>query len=342
VYVGWVDDSSGNLDVYLRRSVDGGRTFDPVINLSSNSGNSEFPSIEVEGPVVYTTWVDDTYGSSEISFRVSHDAGATFAEAINLSNSEGNSESPTIAAEGPDVYVLWHDDTGGNFDVFLRASHDSGKTFGPAINLSNSEGNAGFAVVVVDGASVSVAWIDLMNGRQDIFSAVSRDAGETFSSPVNLIKSDARSTLPTIDADGPLVCVSWIDEATDIEMYVSCSVEGQYFAEPISIARGENIRSNAIHVEGKDVYSFWLETGSSVNGLFLSASNDGGKTFAPSVNIALGKIDSGSIVAEGTNVYVLWSDSRCEDEACTMTTVNAYFGRSTNQGRTFEIPARLN
>ena len=41
----WQDNSTGNNEIYLRVSTDGGNTFGNTTNLSNNTGNSEFPKI---------------------------------------------------------------------------------------------------------------------------------------------------------------------------------------------------------------------------------------------------------------------------------------------------------
>ena len=341
-YVAWVDNTYGNSDVFFRRSTDGGKTFDDTMNLSNSNGNSEFPAIDAEGPAVYVVWVDATNGNDEILFRASRDAAATFDDTMNLSNNIGNSESPTVMAVGSNVYVTWHDDSDGNFDVLFRASYDTGKTFTPTINLSNSSGNSGFAVLTAAGSNVYVAWIDDTLGRQDVFFRVSKDGGITFEPAINLSNSKVKSTFPTMDADGPLVCVGWIDESMEMVMFTSCSMEGSEFREPVRISSGKVLKSNTIHVEGIGVYATWVDTSTAINGMFLRASSNAGSSFAPAVNIAVGKIEAASILVKGTNAYVLWSDKKCNDEECISVTVNAYFSRSTDRGLTFETPIRLN
>ena len=44
LYVAWQDSDSGNQEIFLRKSVDGGITFGQIINVSDNEGTSECPS----------------------------------------------------------------------------------------------------------------------------------------------------------------------------------------------------------------------------------------------------------------------------------------------------------
>src|SRR6187551_3837950 len=45
LYVVWSDDSTGNGDIYFKRSIDNGTTFESVENLSNSPGNSTDPQI---------------------------------------------------------------------------------------------------------------------------------------------------------------------------------------------------------------------------------------------------------------------------------------------------------
>src|SRR5919109_638554 len=59
VYVVWSDATTGNGDIYFKRSVDNGTTFDAAENISTNNTGSSFlPQISSVGNNVYIAWVD--------------------------------------------------------------------------------------------------------------------------------------------------------------------------------------------------------------------------------------------------------------------------------------------
>ena len=53
VYAVWADDTSGNREVLLTRSVDNGTSFDKIKNLSNNTSDSFNQEIAVFGDTVY-------------------------------------------------------------------------------------------------------------------------------------------------------------------------------------------------------------------------------------------------------------------------------------------------
>ena len=122
--------STGNDEIYLRKSSDGGITFGNATNLSDNVGNSQSPQIQALGNITFVVWQDNRTGNDEIYLRKSSDGGITFGNATNLSDNVGNSQSPQIQALGNITFVVWQDNSTGNDEIYLRKSSDGGITFG--------------------------------------------------------------------------------------------------------------------------------------------------------------------------------------------------------------------
>ena len=91
MYVVWIDNTSGNREIYFVRSTDGGATYDNIINLSRDTKDSHNQEIAAFGDKVYVVWTD----SSKILFKASTDRGATFNDLQIISNDVGK-PSPHI------------------------------------------------------------------------------------------------------------------------------------------------------------------------------------------------------------------------------------------------------
>src|SRR5215211_788902 len=113
VYVLWTDNTTGNGDIYFKRSVDNGTSFGNIENLSNSTGNSTDAQIAVNQNNVYVVWTDNTTGNGDIYFKRSVDNGTSFGNIENLSNSTGNSTDAQIAVNQNNVYVVWTDNTTG-------------------------------------------------------------------------------------------------------------------------------------------------------------------------------------------------------------------------------------
>ena len=134
IIIVWQDNSTGNNEIYLRKSKNAGATFSSKIILSNNTGNSEFPQIDTIGNKTLVVWQDNSNGNNEIYLRVSTDGGNTFGNTTNLSNNTGNSEFPKIDSVGKKIIIVWQDNSTGNNEINLRESADGGNTF---IDLKN-------------------------------------------------------------------------------------------------------------------------------------------------------------------------------------------------------------
>jgi hypothetical protein len=53
-------------------------------------------------------------------FRTSGDNGITFGNIQNLSNNPGRSSDPMIVSSGNSTYVVWQDNSSGNYEILFR------------------------------------------------------------------------------------------------------------------------------------------------------------------------------------------------------------------------------
>jgi hypothetical protein len=69
VHVAWYDDRDGNYQIYYRRSVDGGETWEPEFQLSQTLSNATNPALALSGGGVHVVWSDDSTGTYQIYYR---------------------------------------------------------------------------------------------------------------------------------------------------------------------------------------------------------------------------------------------------------------------------------
>jgi len=169
VYVAWTDCSSGNCEIYFRRSADGGATWQSAKRITNNTGNSDFSRIASSGSNIYLVWVDDIPGNFDIYFRKSVDGGGTWQTAQRLTNNAGNSYEPAIASSGSNVYVAWYDETPGNLEIYFRKSTDNGATWQTAIRLTNNSVGDSYSDITVGDVNVFVAWDEWVSTDYEIF-----------------------------------------------------------------------------------------------------------------------------------------------------------------------------
>jgi hypothetical protein len=100
-----------------------------------------FVPVVVSGDNIYIGWWTNNTenGNEEVMFRASNDAGQTFSDKINLSNSsQANSSRVEIAGEGDTVNVSWWETNQTSDIPVARISTDAGETFGPMLRLGTN------------------------------------------------------------------------------------------------------------------------------------------------------------------------------------------------------------
>jgi hypothetical protein len=91
------------------------------------------------GENVYIVWASNKTGTPDVMFRASTDAGQTYNDKINLSNSSNaDSTDAAISAEGGSITVTWWETNETSEEPLVRTSTDFGKSFGPIMNLATN------------------------------------------------------------------------------------------------------------------------------------------------------------------------------------------------------------
>jgi hypothetical protein len=156
--------------------------------------------LSAQGNNVYVSWWDNKTGDWQVFSRASNDNGKTFGDAVAL-KSIGNSPVKTlkappsdtisvdtvVATSGNNEYLVWWDNTTGNWEVSFAKSNDGGKTFGDSINISNSSDALSIgARMAAQGSNVYIAWIDIdkNTGQKQGMFRTSSNEGQSFEKPI--------------------------------------------------------------------------------------------------------------------------------------------------------------
>lgn len=270
VYAIWADDTSGNREVLLTRSMDNGRSFDKIKNLSNNTSDSFNQEIAVFGDTVYVVWLDqsDEDDETNILLKASGDGGETFGRTVNISSNANQETFPKVAAFEGSVYIAWNmaDDTldeRDNEGLFFVRSLDGGNNFDNIIKL-NHENDFGELQISAFDETVYVAFGGLhsldVNG---VLFTKSNDGGRSFSEPV------------TIDENGRFVNSLNVEVSAYDEQF-------SYVAAQVTVSGNEEI--------------LLLEMTGNNSTKVLNLSNNPKISECPSIAI------------EGDNIYVVWED----------------------------------
>ncbi len=314
IYVVWADDSSGNDEIYFKKSDDGGVAWTPNKRLTWNAGFSQSPAIAVNGSNIYVVWEDDTPGNVEIYFKRSADRGANWTPSKRLTNNAGWSNNPVIAVDGLNIYVIWYDDTLGNWEIYFKKSVDGGAHWTPSKRLTNNTGNSYYQAIAVDGSNIYVIWVYTNTlGNDEIYFKKSVDGGDTWAPNKRLTNNTGYSRMPAIGADGSNVYVVWYDDTPgNWEIYFKKSVDGGAHWAPSKRLTNNtgNSRYPAIAVDGSNIYVVWMDSTPGKDDIYFKKSDDGGVTWTTNKRLTwnAGYSYDPAIAVDGLNIYVIWYD----------------------------------
>ena len=311
VYVVWQDNTPGNYDIFYTHSSDNGNSFEPIVNLSNNNGTSQLPQIAAQGNNVYVVWQDNTPGNYDIFYTHSSDNGNSFEPIVNLSNNNGTSQLPQIAAQGNNVYVVWQDNTPGNYDILFKRFLTNGTKLNER-NLSKNNGTSQLPQIAAQGNNVYVVWQDNTPGNYDILFKRSPNNGFGFKS-INLKNSNGTSEFPQIALDGKDAYVVWQDNTPgnyDIFLQRSLS-NGTKFRDRNVSNNNSTSELPQISVYNGNIYIIWKDNDRGVDKIFFRrGQNDSGtgKTeFGPTYRFNDNESAHAKITTGSELVYAVWA-----------------------------------
>lgn len=229
VYVGWrqginAADAKEKLKSNVAASSDGGKTFGPPVDLTDARG-ADFPALAVDkaGTVHAVFWVRTVPGPvptpapvRPIIYRQSTDHGKTWSAPVDVDPGNVSAGHPPVIAADPktsDVYIAWNANAevqntvpgySGDLDLFVRVSHDAGKTWSDRAVLSDETVKANQyepGLAIAPNGTVHVAWYDFRNsptnplvttghsgdtGISDVYYTSSADHGTTWAPPIRV------------------------------------------------------------------------------------------------------------------------------------------------------------
>jgi hypothetical protein len=303
------------------------QSFSNLTNLSNNTGFSSNPQITTFGSNIYVVWRDNSSGNDDIYFTSSVDNGTTFNDIENLSNNDGRSDKPQIAAVGVNVYVVWRDNSSGKDQIYFKRSSDTGNSFNTTENLSNTNGSSTDPQIAATGNNAYIVWSDTTTGNGDIYFKSSTNNGISFSFPKNLSTNlDGQALFPQVKAIGNNVYVVWQDETPDKGRirFRASNDNGNDFSITRVLSQENEVNANSpqLSISESAIYVIWEDNSRSGNNssknfdLLFRVGTDGGSTFTNTK--ILTKNPGGSFdphtATSRENMYAVWEDNTAGDD----------------------------
>ncbi|MCK4506365.1 MAG: T9SS type A sorting domain-containing protein [Candidatus Aegiribacteria sp.] len=231
IYVAWHDNRTGagtnnDFRIYMSWSTDGGATFSTDTHVWDSTVHANFfPGIAVdsEGRII-VSFYDGMNPFFHIYCAVSIDDGLSFQDPVIVDDAEsGNPNSQTIGI-GPndEIYISWHDNRNGNYDIYFARSIDAGVSFGTDVRVDDT-GTTDVtqfspSLAVAENDDICIAWRDHRNdtgdNNIDIYGCKSTDNGISFLTDHRINDDTSGISVqfrPSIAAGNNYIGVVWYD-----------------------------------------------------------------------------------------------------------------------------------
>jgi len=271
VHLVWNDKTSGEDEVYYKRSTDGGVTWSNAKRLTWTRtaygiqwGND--PSIAVDsGNGIYVAWDSYESGNYEIYYKRSTDKGQTWSAKRRLTWTSGWSIGPDIAVDINDnIHIVWDDYTPGNGEIFYKSSTDGGTTWSALKRLTWNADDSGSVKIAADlGGGIHIAWTDKC--PEQVMYKNSLDGGTNWSAPTQLTWTSDWSWFSEIAVLDTGVHVVW-DEYDDVNniiqiRYKSSPYLGTSWGAAVQLTwnnKSSTVPSVAVDISGA-VHVVWAD-----------------------------------------------------------------------------------
>lgn len=315
VHVVWHDYRDGNSEIYYKRSLNAGVSWETDTRLTNDAASSWNPSVTVSGSVVHIVWQDDRNGNTEIYYKRSLDAGVSWGADTRLTNNTSSSVSPTVTVYGSAVHIVWFDNRDGNEEIYYKRSIDGGVSWGADIRMTSNTAISRNPSVTASSTAIHVVWEDNRDGNWEIYYKGSIDVGVSWDADTRLTNNTSNSWYPSVSVSGLEVHLVWCDDRDgNLEIYYKGSIdEGVNWDIDTRLTNNSAAsRTPSVTVSGQAVHVVWDDRRGGASGeIYYKRSTNAGVIWSADTPLTVNFASQNpSVAVSGSAVHVVWKDFR--------------------------------
>lgn len=173
----WQDRRFLNYDIFYKRSNDGGLNWENDLRLTTDAASSKYASVYANGPLVQIVWSDNRDGNNEIYYKRSSDAGNSWSGDIRLTSNSSDSDFPCIEGWNSTLWVVWHDNRDGNYEIYMKRSTNNGVNWEADQRITNDGAISMTPAFRSQNNYLHICWEDTRDLNSEQYYKRSSDGG---------------------------------------------------------------------------------------------------------------------------------------------------------------------
>jgi hypothetical protein len=226
LYAAWLDARQGKSATYFARSLDGGKTWQPNVRVSTGESCPccRTAIATTQDGAVYLAWRNVYPGNvRDIVVAKSTDHGASWSAPVRVHADNWVFDGcphagPSMAVDSAGVvHIAWWTGKKGAAGTFYAQSADGGKTFSDpiALGVADYSAPAHVQLALAPRNRVVVAWDDGTLKVPQVVVRASDDGGKHFGDAEPVSTSGRAATFPVLGVAGDSVTVAWAEQSAD-------------------------------------------------------------------------------------------------------------------------------
>jgi len=334
LHVVWQDNSSGNFEIYYKKSTDEGASWwsppqaytandaswSAPFRITFNSGDSCNPKIAADSSNnLHLVWSDISPGNWEIYYKKFTSATGIWSPLQRLTWGSGDSQMPVVAVDsGNNVYVLWQDNLPGNTEIYFKKSTNNGSSWSAPDRITWNSGISSRPAVAVDHSDkIIIVWDDTSPGNPEIHLKSSTNSGTSWSAIQRLTWNGGNSYVGDVQCDSNSeIHVFWNDNSPgNPEIYHRMS-EGSGTSwgslDRLTWNNGNSYCPAAFVDRSDSLHIIWDDGSPGNQEIYYKRSVDTGQTWQALNRVTWTSTYSNNadiVVDSNFNVHIVWKDS---------------------------------
>ena len=178
------DDSSGNREIYFKKSTDSGENWSIPHRFTWHPKYSFMPfPIMGAGTNIYVFYSDNRSHNFELYMKSSTDLGASWSALQRITWNSGGSFKPRAACDSPgNLHLVWYDNSPGNSEIYYKQKPFSSPNWSAINRLSwNPGGSVSPLISIDDQDGLHIGWKDDSSGFWQVLYKRSTNGGSSWS-----------------------------------------------------------------------------------------------------------------------------------------------------------------